>query len=175
MPRPRGSFRGSRTQRRRKGWEEGPGGVIGTQFNATSAAILGAGATVLIDGLTLLRTRGVFEAVFSSTNVAQAGFVGALGIGIVNVTAFGVGATAVMLPQADADWDGWLYHRFFSMHAGDQTAGDIQDPRVEFEVDSRAMRKLKEDDVIYCACEVTEVGAADIDVYFDSRMLIALA
>jgi len=129
---------------------------------------------LLGDGDTLVRVRGSLEAVIQSSNVAGSGFHCAIGIGIVNEMAFTVGATAVMEPITDADWDGWLYHRFFDLHVGDQTAGDIQERPVQFEVDSKAMRKLKQDDVVFAIVEVVETGIAEIDVFFDSRILLAL-
>jgi len=146
-----------------------------TTFSTSSSAFLGDGFQITADGITALRLRGNLEAVIQSSNVAGSGFHCAFGIGIVNLTAFNVGATAVMRPLTDADWDGWFYHRFFDLHVGDQTAGDIQERPVQFEVDSKAMRKLKQDDVIYAMLEVVETGIAEIDVFFDSRMLFALA
>ena len=170
--RPRGRF--VQRQRRRVGWEEGPGGSTLTTFTITSQALIGASVAVLQDGLTLVRLRGHLSAFLVSAAAAGDGFHCAIGVGISTVQALGIGITAVPTPIADMDWDGWLYHRFFDVHVGDATAGDIDHGRVDFQVDSKAMRKTQEDSALYAVIQAVEVGTAEMDVFFDSRMLFKL-
>ena len=55
----------------------------------------------------------------SSAGSATDGFHGAFGIGIANVNAFATGGiTSLLTPLADESWEGWLYHRYFSLFAG---------------------------------------------------------
>ena len=167
-------FTGQSRPRRKKGWEEGPGTSSVVNFTGSSTAILGSGLQVLFDGLTLARVRGNLSTFLVSANSAGDGFQCAMGIGIVTLEAFTVGVTAVPHPMSNIAWDGWLYHRFFSVHVGDKTAGDVAYQQTQFEVDSKAMRKLKDDDVIMAVMQVVETGVADMDVFFDSRALFML-
>ena len=169
-----GSFQGSHAGRRGKGWEEGPGGSAVTTFTASTQAILTNGAQFLQDGLTVLRLRGSLQAFLVSANAAGDGFHCAIGIGIVSENAFGIGITAVPTPLGDTSWDGWLYFKFFDVHGGFLTAGDVQHLDATFEVDSKAMRKVKDTDVLFAVVETIEIGTAEMDVFFESRILLAL-
>ena len=42
------------------------------------------------------------------------------------------------------------------------------------EIDTKAMRKLHEEDSLYAAFEVTEVGVSTMTVQMDSRLLVKL-
>ena len=96
----------------------------------------------------------------------------AVGIGIVTNEAFAIGATAIPGPISEADWDGWMYHRFFDLHKGlaDTTDGSSA---IEFEVDSKAMRKWDGGaETLVGMVEAVEAGTASMDVFFDSRVLL---
>ena len=106
----------STSQRRRTGWEVGVGDISALQSITTSSvAIVGNGLVALLDGLTLVRTRGIIQLVLTAAASPLDGFRGAFGICIVSEDAFGIGATAVPDPVADAGWDGWLWHQFYSL------------------------------------------------------------
>ena len=175
---PRREFsRGRPPARRRTGWDLGPGQNAVTEITSTSVTILGSGIILLIDGATLVRTRGSFQAYLTAVAGAGQGFHGAIGIGIVNEDAFAVGVSTIMDPITDADFDGWLYHRFFDIHSVTGTLADgVNSVGVEtsFEVDSKAMRKVTDGDVLFAAVEMSEDGTAVADVFFDSRMLFKL-
>ena len=113
-----------------------------------------------------------------SASAAGDGFHCALGVGIINEDAFAIGVTTILDPLADADWDGWLYHTFFDVFVNDATAGDLGAGAISrvfrAEIDSKAMRKLKEKDVIFAAVESNEQGTAVMEINFDSRMLVLL-
>ena len=162
--------------RRRKGWEVGPGQLaVQTQLTASGIDLLTSGATVLFDGLTLLRLRGTYSA-YLSAGGALGGFSGAFGVGIIDLQAFTVGSTAVPSPITEQDWDGWLFWEAFDLKMPTSTL-DTSSPTgiLKMPVDTKAMRKLKQDDVIFASVEVAEVGTAIYNHHFDSRMLIALA
>jgi len=162
--------------RRRRGWSDGPGGTGVTTFTASAHTILGSGAVSLLDGQTIARIRGALAITMVSATAAGDGFSGAIGIGIASETAFGIGVTAVNDPVAEADWDGWIWHSFIQVFAGDKTAGDVNwgVANLRMEVDSKAMRKLPESQTVYCSMQLTEIGTSEIDVFFDSRLLVLL-
>ena len=110
----------------------------------------------------------------AAANIGE-GYHAALGIGVCTNDAFAIGVTAVPNPIADADWDGWFYHRFFDLHATTATISDgVNTGRIAWEVDSKAMRKVTVNDTIFATVETVEVGTSQIEVFFDSRALFKL-
>ena len=182
MARPRGLIRRSAPQRRRTGWNDGPGGTAPASISVAGATILGAGVVALQDGLTVARIRGELAIHLSLATASGDGFAGAVAIGgPVSQNAFiDIGVTAVPHPVADADWEGWLWHRFFSVKspvafsAGAAQNGSDIASSLRVEVDSKAMRKFGEDEAIFAIVEVAEAGTATVNVAFNSRMLIFL-
>jgi len=139
---------------------------------------------ILEAGHTLIRIRGELL-LRLTTSGASGGFHGAFGIAICNENAFTVGGVSSCLtPLADIDSDGWLYHRLFSFFPAeaqavataaqqlDQISSVVAALRVE--VDSKSMRKLQADDVLYGCLDVIEVGTATLGMAFNSRVLVKL-
>ncbi len=125
-----------------------------------------------MDGLTIIRLRGFTELQLTSVGSPGDGFSGALGIGIVTEAAFDIGISAMPTPVTEVEWEGWMYHQWFSLHASD-TALDV--PPLSFQIDSKAMRKFGSDMTIFAAIETDfEDGAAVLDVRFATRMLLKL-
>jgi len=176
MPRPRRGFsRGNAPSRRLTAWTEGPGGSVPVGLSASGSAILGAGVTPNVEGLTIVRTRGDVEIVLRLAGAAE-GFTGAIGLCLVTDEAFAIGITAMPTPVSDMDDELWFYHRFFSLHAGAVTAtAALARIALNWEVDSRAMRKQPVGMTCAAVIEVTELPTAIIDVQFDSRQLVKLA
>ena len=142
------------------------------------ARLFASGAQLVIDGTTLLRLRGTFTAHVSAIAAALDGFTGAFGVGIIDLQAFTTGVTACPTPIAEQDWDGWLFWETFSLKSVTATISDGVNSiglYLQMPVDTKAMRKVKQDDVIYAAVEVTEAGTSQINYHFDSRLLLALA
>ena len=175
MPRRRGFSQGH-SQRRRTGWEEGPGGLASTGISATASGFLGAALIPLLDGLTLVRTRGLFNLVLSAAASAGDGYQGAIGIGLTTASAVAAGIASVPTPITEQDWDGWLFWHVISAHAGDATAGsrNWDQSNQVIPVDSKAMRKFEDGMALFAAFEVTEIGTATASLFFDSRMLFKL-
>ena len=175
MARTARGFRSDRLRgpRRLTGWEEGPGGSTVTVFTDSLAAALGSVLTVLQDGLTIVRLRGSLQA-FLTVGGDPGGFHCALGACIVSNDAAAVGITAIPDPIADMDWDGWFYHRFFDVHSPGVFDGADQSNSIQFEVDSKAMRKVGVNDTVVVTLEAVETGAASMSVFFDSRILLKL-
>ena len=73
---------------------------------------------------------------------------GAFGIAVVSDIARATGITAIPGPFTDSDWDGWFVHQFF---AGRYAFDDATGARIlswEYEIDSKAMRKVGGDEAI---------------------------
>ena len=170
---PRGSqfprIRGvSRARRRSVGWEEGPFGVQGP-FTVPTSAVFGTAQTATADSLTIVRMRGEFIAQLLAPTTD--GFRRcAFGICVVSENAAGVGISAIPTPVTDVAWDGWFVHRMFAL-IGESASPVVTELR--YEIDSKAMRKLDESDVVVGVVEVTdEEGTASLKCVLNTRMLI---
>ena len=186
MPNRSRGFRSPRVSRRRlTSWQVGPGNSTGQSVAATSSVLLGDGALAIEDGLTVVRIRGELLLTLLTSSAVAGGFAGAFGIGKTTFEAFGTGGvTAVPTPLDDSDWDGWLYHRFFFLRsAGVIVQADVLKEAsalgpvvsaLRIEVDTKAMRKVPEGELIFGVLQVIEAGVATMQVDFDSRMLVKL-
>ena len=171
----RAGFPQVRTRSRRlTTWDEGVGGGAPVVESATITRFLGSALQFSVDGLTLVRTRGQFMANLGSGSAASSGFFGAVGIGLATAAAVAVGITAVPTPITEQGWDGWIWWMPVYCFAGraDEVSGPLGGQRTE--IDTKGMRKITEDDALYAALEVTEVGASSLNVALDCRMLFKL-
>jgi len=168
--------------RRKTSWGLGPGGN-GLAVSTSTVAFVGGAISAVEDGITITRIRGELLMWLDAATAIGDGYNGAFGIGKGSLSAFGVGVSAMESPIADQAWDGWLYHRFFSLAAGGPIAGGVAGDQdavnpvtaaLRVDVDVRAQRKLVPEDVIYSIIEVTEVGTAVLEVDFTSRALALL-
>ena len=172
MARLRGFPQGRPRSKRQTLWGIGPGSEDVTSFSATGSAILGLGVQTG-QANTITRTRGYLQALIASAGSVGDGFTGAFGIGLVSLPAFTAGIVSMPTPVTEVDWDGWLWHQFFSVHTLNSTPfGDSAS--YETDVDSKAMRKFTDEIVMFAAVEVTEIGVATLDVFFDSRVLLKM-
>ena len=168
----------SGASRRKTDWDDGPGNNDGTilGFTTSSSAVLGLGRTPASQEGTIVRLRGFFGSYLTSATAVGDGFFGALGIGITTVQAFtDVGITALPIPLDDASWDGWMYHHYFQVTAGASGAIDDASAQARFVVDSKAMRKLEVNMVIFAVAQVVENTSAALEIQFGSRMLVKIA
>ena len=165
----------SQSLRRETAWIQGPGGTGATAISTSSAAFVGSGIAPAVEGLTCVRIRGELLGTLITATGSLDGFRGAFGIGIVSSTAFGVGIGSVPTPITDQAFENWLYWTPLQVIAHISTEADFGlEAALRMTVDSKAMRKFPSDMVIYSAMEVVEVGAAVMDLSFDSRMLVKL-
>ncbi len=142
-----------RGPRRKTTW----GGVADQSYVA-----VGANASVIVSSFqpfasgiinpTVIRKRGMISIVPNVTT-ADIEIVGAYGVGVVTADAFAAGAGSIPGPWTDSDWDGWFVWRSFSMSFEFQDATGVMLDGLQFEVDSKAMRKIESDDVIVSMCE----------------------
>jgi len=184
MARLRGSRFPRTGARHRSSWGVGPAttaGGAGQSLVSSTADLGGTAVSVGLDNLTLIRTRGEFVA-FLKTSASDAnGFHGAFGIAKATSAAILAGVASVPTPITEQDWEGWLYHRYFSIFSGGPIAAATAAQEalqvnnvcaaLRIEVDSKAMRKSDIDEGFYCAVEIVEVGTATMSWTFNSRML----
>ena len=156
--------------RRKTGWEDGPSGTTAA-IVASGKTLFAIGQTALIDGLTVVRTRGQCSFFVDQSPTAAIHMRYAFGIAKVSGAAFAVGVTAIPGPLADSEWDGWLFHKW---GVAGLEAGNVGGISAAFEIDSKAMRKFAASDVMVGMIEVEETGAVSLVVDLDTRMLVKL-
>ena len=163
--------------RRKTSWSGAPFGLF--SLAANGAAIAPTNTQALVPGLTLVRTRGELLVILESVGAINDGFRVAAGLCIVSENAFGVGVTAIPTPLTDIAWDGWLWYWAGSVFS-DRTAAEAElaadnMTSVRIPIDSKAMRKFKETDVLVGVVEVVETGTATLTAHMEGRILVKLA
>ncbi len=120
---------------------------------------------------TVVRTRGDVSIIPDSA-AADVRITGAYGLAVVSDRAFAAGVASVPGPFSDASWDGWFVWRSFnySLQFADST-GFIQE-QMSQEVDSKAMRKVTEDETIVL---VAESQGSAFDISMPLRLLLKLS
>ncbi len=180
MGRFRGSThqRGGRSSRRRTSWDEGP---FSTEIalSAAGATLWTTGQTPILDGLTIVRTRGMWSFRLNSLDAAESGFeIIGVGIGVVTAPAFAAGVASVPSPLTEIDWDGWLFHEMvtdFHGNSATETWGNAGSTFYRGVIDSKAMRKIGLQDVVFGAVELgTESGTAVGEFTAHTRQLLKL-
>jgi len=143
-----------------------------TNLSASGNAFLGSAIVPLGNEVTIMRTRGILDVLLKGVGGSDGdGYFGAVGIGVVPETAFAAGITAIPAPLTQLDWDGWLWHQFFSVHDSDITRDPSPSVHFRTEVDSKAMRKLDRAQTLVAVTEVVEIGVAEVDIFFETRCL----
>ena len=188
MPRLRGFPSRIRTSaKRRIAWGPGPSttGIGGLQsVSASGKTLWGVSAAAVTDGQTIVRTRGELLLFLSTADGVTSGFHGAFGIAKVTAQAVAIGVTAVPGPVTDDDWDGWLYHRFFALSAADVATSTLANSgplqmaaaaaSLRMEIDSKAMRKISENESVIGVLEATEIGVSTLRMFGNTRLLVKL-
>ncbi len=181
MTRLRSGFRQARSQRRKTTWTLGPGGddIATLDVVAVSSStqfVMGSGIIPTIPELTLVRTRGMLELVLTAATAAGDGFNWACGLCVVSDDAFTVaGINAIPKPFDDADWGGWLWHRFGMLHSPEAFGGtETASANQLIEIDSKAMRKIGANEVMAAIFQSGEEGTAVMDVRIVTRALFKL-
>ena len=168
------------TSKRQTVWDFGPSDV-GQTLSGTGAAVWVTGIQLASSQqkVTLVRTRGVVSLQLGSGAAIFDGFQGAVGIGIVSLPAFTAGIASMPTPRSDVGWPGWLWHSFFDLRTLSATFSDGVNggpaAAVRLEVDSKAMRKFAEDQVIFGAIEVVEQGTSTMRILAETRLLYKLS
>ena len=178
MPRSRRSLSGFArgAPRRLTSWALGPGGddlgTMDAQVRTTTGNIIyGSGVTPVVPNLTIVRTRGFVDMRLLSATAVGDGFNYALGLGIVTNDAFSIGVTATPNPFDDADWPGWLWHDMGTLK---KVLGDVDGLWRRVEIDSKAMRKLRQNEVYGLYMDFAQVASGNLEVTAATRSLFKL-
>ena len=125
-----------------------------------------------------MRIRGYAAFYLSSWTAALDGYEGAMGIGVVTDAAFSVGTTALPTPLTEEDWDGWMFHQYYSVRApatGTEADGaNAQGIVLRIPIDSKAMRKITPEMTMFGIFQHTETGTAVINSEARTRILLKL-
>ena len=171
MARPRGAFHRA-PARRQTSWGLGTGGTAATTVSASAVGFLGSTYQITEVTMTLVRTRGIVSFNLKNADAVGDGFFGAVGIGLATDAAVTAGIASVPTPITEAHWDGWLWHQYMSVHVGMVADVSSAGTSMTVEIDSKAMRKLEAQMVVFCAFEVVEIGTGGLDMFHDSRVLL---
>jgi len=106
------------------------------------------------DPQTIMRTRGMMS-IIPDVTTADLSIVGAVGMGVVSQEAFAAGVASVPEPFTDADWGGWFVWRSFGLRFNFETAIGVNfvPANWQFEVDSKAMRRVTPNEVLVVVAE----------------------
>jgi len=127
---------------------------------------------------TIVRIRGELLCFLTSFGSAADGFEMAAGLGIVTAEAFAAGAASTPGALTDADWDGWMWHSFWQVHGVTATIGDAASSRAgvfRIPIDSKAMRKFEDSEVLFGSLETSEEGVAIAETFANTRVLFKLS
>ncbi len=151
-----------------QGFEFGPASLTATQ--SVIATLVQVTETLTSDQ-TVRRTRGSIF-VHASPDAATDNDIVALGIIVVQANAAAAGGTSVPGPIADSGAD-WLWHSYVGFDAVSLTAyaGDAMGLNHRFEVDSKAMRIVRQDQTVILVGEVQNATFAELQVEGGIRML----
>jgi len=169
MARPRGHRNfGSRGQRRLTQWI---GPADQGYVNVASAGATLISSVQFVEQQTVVRMRGQVS-VKPQVQGADLDVVGAIGVGIVTEEAFTAGIASIPEPFSDADWGGWFVWRSFSYHMQFNDLTGVGWLDWNFEVDSKAMRKVSPNERVVIIVE-SQVGAFVVSTPL--RMLVKLS
>ncbi len=154
---PRGRARGFRPQ---GGWSAVAS--TGLVTVATSTKVLVASFTPLLPVETIRRTRGI---VFwkSDQQTATEDPIGAFGMAIVSADAFAAGAASIPGPFSDDGSDLWFVHQYLHTAVTFSDATGLVQLGTQYEIDSKAMRKLSAEEILVL---MVENGSATLAAQF---------
>ncbi len=146
-----------------KQWDAAPGLLTDPISNQT---ILGGGLSFAVPA-TLLRFRGYVAAQMGESGIAILDrMIITVGLCIVSTDAFTVGASAVPDPSGEPEFP-WIWWKEFKLESGSAVdPAEGWGPRAQrYEIDSKAMRKIKPGETFTYVVQATStVGAALVHV-----------
>jgi len=131
---------------------------VGTAEGSVNVTAVTAGAKILLlqfdipDDRTIVRTRGWVH-VESDQSVATETIIGAVGMCVVSDTAASTGISAIPGPMSVPNWDGWFVFELFIFNFLFASAVGFDNSGVNFLIDNKAMRKVKEGDTVVVVAE----------------------
>ncbi len=105
-----------------------------------------------------------------STYAASIDYGGAFGMGVVSAEALAAGVASVPEPFTQSDWPGWLLWGSFADHFELGTASSLLPGSLQIPVDSKAMRKMGQNEALILVCE-SQVGAIEVAMHIRTLVL----
>ncbi len=174
MARPRfgGGGRGRRDRRKTTWVAPADQDVVSVSTGGASlVASFDASANAML-APTIVRTRGIVS-IFPQTFGADVQIGGAFGVCVVSDQAFAAGVASVPDPWDEAFWGGWYVWQPFSFRMEfSDTTGLLLPANVSFEVDSKAMRKITEDETIVMIA-ASQTGAFNISMHLRTLLMLS--
>ena len=170
MPHRVRQFRGS--VRRRTDWSATAPETSWSNLAAATSVI--DSTFVLLEGQneTITRVRGLLS-VDTDQQAATERPHGAFGICIVSDQAVAAGVASVPSPYTEADSDLWLLHQFWATNLRFSTAVGFRQTLMQYELDSKAMRKISVDETLIAVME-NAAASHGVDYRLDFRILTKL-
>ncbi len=147
-----------------KQWDTTLHGRIPSIDVAEGTVAIGDVGALSTEPFTLLRTRGRVMMSLDSGGLNEHVSC-AMGLIVVSENAFGIGVTAVPSPVTDGTED-WIWHDFFQVNSGEEAAVVNDYLTVRLSVDSKAMRKLRQGEVLVIVAEIADSVDATGNVTF---------
>ncbi len=112
---------------------------------------------------TIVRSRGVVS-IRPQSFAGDLSIGGALGICIVSDEAFTAGTASIPRPFDDSNWGGWMVWEpfFYNLEFSDATG--LRQVDFSWKVDSKAMRKVKDNETVVMMCE-SQTGALNCGMH----------
>ncbi len=173
MARKSGFVRRQGAMRRESLWLPIPffSNILASSTTASLSATLNAAAKALLP-FTVVRVRGQFQCV-SDQEAATEQYIGNLGFCVVSDQASAIGVTAIPTPATDLGSDLWFVHESWIGSLAFVTGAGLFSDHPSRHVDSKAMRKVNEDEDIVVVTEAG-VGGSGVIVAFVGRFLVKL-
>ena len=137
-----GTYRGRSYTRRGTFWGRSPADTVATVL-AKNTAVIDATAVPVVQGETVVRTRGFINVRSDQTGSAEDG-PGALGFAILNDESVAAAGASVPVPYTSQDSELWFVHQYFDWSMQTLAAEVAQVPYQRYDFDSKAMRKIEQ-------------------------------
>ncbi len=166
-----------RGYRRKTTWEFGPNAQDVTVSSSAQKLFTTGIQLASVTQATIVRIRGFINIWMTAGTASGDGFMGAFGIGIATADALAAGVAAVPSPLEDEFWDGWMWHSYWDTRvltatfADGVNAGSVYQ---RIEIDTKAMRILRDDEVLFGTNDQVESGTATAEYNAESRVLLKL-
>ncbi len=145
--------------------------IVVAQDLAIANATLGGESIAFGTAGTVMRLRGQVAVLLNAAAVAESAVIA---VGIIRATDEAAAAGVASLPHPDSDPDAeWIWHSYLSIHSG-QEAAIVNDFLMDRkEIDSKAMRRVKQNEQLVLVSEVahSEDQTGLYDLLYGFRML----
>jgi len=123
---------------------------------------------------TVVRTRLLMSIVSDQTGLTETQYA-AVGLAVVSDQAEAIGITAVPTPVTDLASDLWFLHQFLTNETVFSSAvGFSDDGAHQYQVDSKAMRKVQDGEDLVVVAEGSSIGTGGFILTVAGRLLIKL-